>query len=224
MQFDADNARGGTSCSGSSEVGRSGLRLDLERKPPRLRPPRLPHRAFATGKRNALRCKGVSEVDTAKSRSSGSWPLLLNRFRPEPSVQSVTGNITLDTFGNSITVSARKEATGAVSGFAILRLGIHGQSHVRIRVAITCLEVTGSVALVGGSTVSASPSVGTIFPQYGFVLQDNGPCSRQVNDLCPILRRCHLILARHLSSGGQRRLCAGTSSSSKRVGRRREAV
>jgi hypothetical protein len=94
-----------------------------------------------------------------------------------PPVQSVTGNITLDTFGNSITISARKDAEGVVSGFAILEsgLGVRGQSHVRIRIELTCLEVTGSIALVGGSTVAASPSVGTIFPEYGFVLQDNGP-------------------------------------------------
>jgi hypothetical protein len=65
-----------------------------------------------------------------------------------------------------------------VNGFAILESGlgqVNGQSHVRIRIHITCLEVTGSVALVGGSTVRATPSIGTIHPQYGFVLQDNGP-------------------------------------------------
>lgn len=94
-----------------------------------------------------------------------------------PAVHRVTGNITLDTFGNSITISAREDEAGVVSGFAILEsgLGVRGQSHVRIRIRITCLEVTGSIALVGGSTVAASPSVGTIHPQYGFVLQDNGP-------------------------------------------------
>jgi hypothetical protein len=37
------------------------------------------------------------------------------------------------------------------------------------------LKLQGSVALSGGTRVAASPSVDTIHPQYGFVLQDNGP-------------------------------------------------
>jgi hypothetical protein len=94
-----------------------------------------------------------------------------------PPVQSVTGSITLDTFGNSITISARKDAEGVVRGFAILESGSSdlGRSHIRIRIEITCLEVTGSVALVGGTNVRETPNQGTRFPQYGFVLQDNGP-------------------------------------------------
>ncbi|MDQ3822413.1 MAG: hypothetical protein M3321_04135 [Actinomycetota bacterium] len=92
-------------------------------------------------------------------------------------VASVTGSITLDEFGNSITVSAREYANGEVSGFFILEsgAGLRGRSHTRIRVEVTCLEVVGSHAVVGGTTVRASPTEGTVFPRHAVALEDNGP-------------------------------------------------
>jgi hypothetical protein len=90
----------------------------------------------------------------------------------------VAGNITLDEFGNQLSVAAHETAVGTVSGNIILESGfgvVHGQSHRRIQIDVTCLEVSGSVAFVGGTTVRATAGSGTVHPQYGFVLEDRGP-------------------------------------------------
>lgn len=93
----------------------------------------------------------------------------------------VAGGLTLDAFENQLSVSAHRHASGNVTGHMVFESGIsgvHGQSRTRIRIRVTCLEVTGSVAFVGGTTVGATASVGTIHPQYGFVLEDRGQGSR----------------------------------------------
>ena len=93
------------------------------------------------------------------------------------SAATVSGSITLDSVGNQIMVHARTTASGEVRGKVILESGsggVHGQSHQRIQIDVTCLQVTGSVAFVGGTTVRATEGVGTIHPQYGFVLEDRG--------------------------------------------------
>ena len=84
--------------------------------------------------------------------------------------QSVVGSIAIGGVGNSITVAARTDASGDVRGFVILVSGYSVQL-----IQVTCLQVTGSVALVGGTTIKSTPSAGTPNLHYGFVLQDSGP-------------------------------------------------
>jgi hypothetical protein len=89
----------------------------------------------------------------------------------------VTGALTLDEFGNQLIVSAHTDASGQARGSIVLESGIsgvNGQSHRRIFIDVTCLEVSGNTAFVGGTTIRSTPGLGTVHPQYGFVLEDGG--------------------------------------------------
>lgn len=106
-----------------------------------------------------------------------SAALFVSNGIAQPGGASVTGNLTVDSFGNQIIVSAHQAPDGSVSGKVILESGesgVHGQSHQRIQVDVTCVQVTGSVAIVGGTTVRSTEGVGTVHPQYAFVLEDAG--------------------------------------------------
>ena len=90
----------------------------------------------------------------------------------------VAGSLILDGVRNQLSVSAHSSAPGGATGFPLLDKavsGVHCESRPRIRITITCLVVSGNVAIAGGSTVGATAGLGTIHPQYSFVLEDLGP-------------------------------------------------
>ena len=90
---------------------------------------------------------------------------------------SVDGALTLDSFGNRLSVAAKSTSSGGATGHAVFQNGTNGLNRAPevIRVRITCLiSLTPSSLIVGGETEGASPGVGTIFPFYSFVLEDRG--------------------------------------------------
>jgi hypothetical protein len=93
---------------------------------------------------------------------------------------SVRGGLTLDDFGNKLSISASPTTAGGAEGHAVLQsglAGIHNEHQPQvIRIRITCLiPLSASTVIVGGVPEGATAGVGTIFPNYTFVLEDRGP-------------------------------------------------
>jgi hypothetical protein len=92
---------------------------------------------------------------------------------------SVSGGLTLDTFGNRLDIAARSTADGGATGYAELKDGTSQLNNPNapqiIRVRITCMiPLSASSVIVGGAVEGSSPGVGTVEPFFSFVLEDGG--------------------------------------------------
>jgi hypothetical protein len=92
---------------------------------------------------------------------------------------SVSGGLTLDSFGNKLSIAAQSTGGGAAIGEAVLQSGttvIHNPVAPEvIRIRITCMiPLSDTTVIVGGETEGATVGLGTVDPFYSFVLEDGG--------------------------------------------------